>query len=101
MDNKYDDVVYLMLNDWDFAQKCLIYLYKQQEQEEREDKATHESNHKGFNKSDAKFLSTMAELVLSGAERVIDDPKREEIKSRLEKYSTQLACAEEIVELLR
>lgn len=77
----------LLEHDDEFLLKCLVLLYRQQEQDEQDSHSTHHSNGKGFNKSDAQRLSAAAELHLEGNLPVKWLP---DIRTRILKYASQL-----------
>lgn len=93
------EVVWVMIReDWQFTLKCLVKLYHLQKEEEKEKRVSLEENGIGFTKGDARYLTRQAEYYLLGHSIIAE---RVEIMKRLEKYSTQLATYEDILELLR
>lgn len=71
-----------------FVLRSLIKLYSFQTKEEKCYKASTESNNKGFNKSDAKSLTPIAQKVIKG--NVIIEDQVTYVRNKIMKYAKQL-----------
>jgi hypothetical protein len=97
--NTMNETVWLMIkSDRSFATACLLKLYTLQLEEEQALADSIHRNKVGFTKSDALFLSGCAQILQSGHE--ISEAYWPQVIRRLEKYSTQLATYDDIIQLL-
>lgn len=79
-----------MEHDDVFLRKCLLKLYDRQMDDEKIDKSTNHENGMGFNRADAKDLSSAA--VMWGRIGAQPIPLRiKQIRERMLKYSKQLS----------
>lgn len=78
----------MIYGDDEFAIKCLLLLYDEQEADEQDTQLTQHENSAGFNKSDSVFLSQCAEQAKEGK---LSGDDLLQVKKRLQKYANQLS----------
>jgi hypothetical protein len=71
-----------------FLYCCILVLYARQESDEQDVADTHHQNGEGFNKSDAPFLSLVAEQLMK--DYPIPPSDVAEARKRMKKYAGQL-----------
>ncbi|MFW6047247.1 MAG: hypothetical protein ACOCP4_05625 [Candidatus Woesearchaeota archaeon] len=75
--------------DQGWLERGVIALYRKQTEDEQGSKNTRHRNGKGFNIADAKYLSFIAEYLLSGNH--LSGYHIEKVRNKMLKYSGQLA----------
>ena len=78
-----------MKGDLEFLKACLLHMHRQQTDSEKQTHSTSETNSIGFNKSDAPFLTRMAELVNEGRE--MSPLELDVTMAMMSKYARQLS----------
>lgn len=75
--------------DRQFLQAAIVELYRRQEPDERHAGVTAHRNARGFNKFDARFMSSLAEQILNGREL---SQRQAEVAARImQKYARQIS----------
>ena len=90
-DNKYtkEYVRKMLQENQTWLERGIVALYHKQTEDEMASKDTHHRNGCGFNVADAKYLSYVAEYILSG--RGLSGAHLEKARGKMLKYSGQLA----------
>lgn len=79
-------------NDDYFLCTCLLILYMRQEDDEKADADSHYDNGIGFNKSDAPYLTEIADkLVCCDGAPPLSAEEFIEVRKRMKKYANQLS----------
>lgn len=88
-------VLALMANNDTELCKCVVAIYKRQTKSEQEQYATGVWNGVGFNKFDAKILTSFAKQILAnrrkGNARLLSPKQIEVARRKMTKYAKQLA----------
>ena len=84
----------IQTNDMDVC-KAVVTIYRKQTKSEQVDRSTHNTNGVGFNKIDAKFLTSIAEQIIRnkrmGRDNLLSPAQIKAARKVIVKYSKQLA----------
>ncbi|MHA2394642.1 MAG: hypothetical protein ACXAEX_22160 [Promethearchaeota archaeon] len=95
-----DRVLDIMKSDDSFLEICLLKLFEQQTNDERQIKNNVYRNAVGFNRPDAYLLSDYSIWKLNFSDRSINGELKTKLINKLEKYALQLSSYREVVDVL-
>ena len=85
-----DEIKDKLKNDIRWMERGVIVLYHRQTQDEKRVKETVESNNIGFNSSDSRYLTWVAEWLLKDGRNHLNEKHKEKVGKSLPKYWGQI-----------
>jgi hypothetical protein len=85
-----DNIIDKLKNDSRWMERGVIVLYHRQTEDEKKIKETKVSNNRGFNSSDCRYLTWVAEWLLTDKSNHLNEKHKARVSKMLPKYWGQI-----------